>query len=164
MMEIERGRHDAARTHCAAMIELGERLREGSERPFAYALEALCGYALVDDGTALESALVQLRAADAKHRLAFTLTRAARIDLERRRPGAAIARASEALACAEALGRPSEIVLAHAVLAEARRSTSDLAGFSAHVAALARFEGVPVAAWARDCATRLTLGVREAHA
>jgi DNA-binding SARP family transcriptional activator/tetratricopeptide (TPR) repeat protein len=164
MVEIERGRYDSARTHCAALIELGERVREGSERPFAYALDALCEYAATDDVAPLETALVQLRAADAKYRLAFTLTRAARIDLERRRPDAAIAHAKEALGCAETLGRPSEIMLAHVVLAEARRSTSDLAGYSAHVAALAHFEGMPVAAWARERATRLTLGTREARA
>ncbi len=155
MMEIERGRYDTARLHCAALIDLGERLREGSERPFAYALDALCEYALADEARPLEAALAQLRPADAKHRLAFTLTRAARLDLERRRPEAAIARASEALGCAEALERPSEIVLAHVVLAEARRAVGDLAGHAAHAAALAGFEGRPVAAWARDLATQL---------
>jgi DNA-binding SARP family transcriptional activator len=156
MTEIERGRYDAARVHCAALMDLGERLREGSERPLAYALDALCGYAIADDARPLDAALVQLRAADAKHRLAFTLTRAARVDLERRRPESAIARASEALSCAEALERPSEIVLAHVVLAEARRATRDLAGHAAHMAALAGFEGRPVAAWARDRAAQLT--------
>ena len=155
MMEIERGRPQAARAHCAALIELGERLREGSERPFAYALDALCEYAIADDSGSLEAALVLLRAADAKHRLAFTLTRAARLDLERQRPDAAIARATEALRCAEALERPSEIVLAHVVLAEARRATQDLAGYARHVAALAGLEGLPVAAWARDRAAQL---------
>jgi hypothetical protein len=162
MMEIERGRYETARAHCAALIELGERLREGSERPFAYALDALCEYALDDDSKPLETALVQLRAADAKHRLAFTLTRAGRLDLERGRPAAAIAHAREALGCAEALDRPSEIVLAHVVLAEALRSTSDLTGYSAHVAALAGLESVPVAAWARERAMRLTGATRKA--
>ena len=162
MMEIERDRYDAARVHCAALIDLGERIREGSERPFAYALDALCEYAVTDDARPLEAALVQLRAADAKHRLAFTLTRAARLDLERRRPEAAIVRASEALGCAEVLERPSEIVLAHVVLAEARRATSDLAGYALHVAALADFERLPVAGWARDRAARLTTQPREA--
>ena len=156
MMEIERGRPQAARAHCKVLIDLGERLREGSERPFAYALDALCEYAIADDAGPLESALAQLRAADAKHRLAFTLTRAARLDLERQRPDLAIAHASEALSCAEALDRPTEIVLAHVVLAQARRSTSDLAGYRMHVAALAGFEELNVAAWARERAAQLT--------
>ena len=63
-----------------------------------------------------------LRAADAKHRLAYTLTRAALLDVERDRPQNAIARASEALGYAEALDRATEIVLAHAALARARES------------------------------------------
>jgi hypothetical protein len=144
------------------LIDLGERLRDGTERPFAYALDALCEYAIADEARPLEAALVQLRAADAKHRLAFTLTRAARVDLDRRRPEAAIARASEALSCAEALERPSEIVLAHVVLAEALRATSDLPGYATHVAALGGFEGRPVAAWARDRAAQLTIQSRQA--
>jgi len=163
MMEIERGRYDAARVHCAALIDLGERLREGSERPFAYALDALSEYAIADDARPLEAALVKLRAADAKHRLAFTLTRAARLDLERQRPEAAIARASEALACAEVLERLSEIVLAHVVLAEAWRATGDVAGHARHAVALAGFEGRPVAAWARDRATQLATHVTAAQ-
>jgi tetratricopeptide (TPR) repeat protein len=161
MMEIERGRFEAARVHCAALIELGERLRDGSERPFAYALDALCEYAGADAAEPLQAALVQLRAADAKHRLAFTLTRAARLDLLRNRPDVAIARASEALACAEALDRPSEILLAHVVLAEARRSIGDWDGYAAHVAALSAFEGQPIATWARDRAAELTIANHE---
>jgi len=162
MMEIERGRHQAARPHCAALIELGERLRDGSERPFAYALDALCEYAVTDNALPLQTALVQLRAADAKHRLAFTLTRAARLDLDRQRPETAITRAGEALSCAEALDRPSEIVLAHVVLAQARRAQGDLAGYAAHIAALAGLEGQPLAAWARERAIQLASEHREA--
>ena len=94
--------------------------REGSERPFARALDALCHYALADDPLPLDSALTELRAADAKQRLAYTLTRAALLDVERQRPDAAAARASEALGYAEALDRATEIVLAHAALARAR--------------------------------------------
>ena len=53
-------------------------------------------------------------------------------------------------------------MLAHVVLAEARQATNDLAGFATHVAALAGFEGRPVAAWARDRAAQLTTQTREA--
>jgi hypothetical protein len=65
---------------------------------------------------------VQLRAADAKHRLRLHphARRAARPQCATGQTSA-IARASEALSCAEALDRPSEILLAHVVLAEARR-------------------------------------------
>src|SRR5690606_28341251 len=107
MIELERGRLDAARIYCAMLIDIGGRLREGSEAPFARALDALCGYALDGAGGALDVALEELRIVDAKHRLAYTLTRAALIDLDRRQLDAAVARAAEALEYAEALDRPT---------------------------------------------------------
>jgi DNA-binding SARP family transcriptional activator len=150
MIDFERGRPEAARAHCKALIELGDKLRGGSEQPFAHALDALCHSALADDAAPLDAALEGLRAADAKHRLAYTLTRAALLDVERRRPEAAIARASEALEYAEALDRATEILLAHAALARARRAVADLEGSARHVAALKSLERAPVALWARD--------------
>jgi len=156
MIEIERGRFDAARAYCVVLIELGEKIRDGSERPFAHALDGLCRYALTDETTPLDAALDDLRAADAKHRMAYTLTRAALLDVERRRPESAIARASEALACAEALDRATEIMLAHVALAVASRASNDPAGFARHTAALARLDDAPVALWARERAAALT--------
>jgi len=150
MIDLERGRPEAARGYCRALVELGDKLRDGSERPFAHALDALCHYALADDAVPLEAALEELRAADAKHRLAYTLTRAALLDVERRRPEVAIARASEALGYAEALDRPTEIMLAHVALARARKAVADTAGYAKHVAALKLLEQAPVAQWARD--------------
>jgi DNA-binding SARP family transcriptional activator len=150
MIDLERGRPEAARAHCKTLVELGDKLREGSERPFAHALDALCHYALVDDAAPLEAALKGLRAADAKHRLAYTLTRAALLDVERGRPQDAIARASEALGYAEALDRATEIVLAHAALACARKAVADMPGYAEHLAALKSLARAPVARWARD--------------
>jgi hypothetical protein len=150
MIDLERGRPEAARAHCKTLVELGDKLREGSERPFAHALDALCHYALADDAGPLEAALKDLRAADAKHRLAYTLTRAALLDIERGRPRDAIARAGEALGYAEALDRATEIVLAHAALARARKAIADMAGYAKHVAALKSLARAPVAQWARD--------------
>ena len=150
MIDFERGRHDAARTHCKALMELGDKLREGSERPFAHALDALCLYALEDDAAPLESALHDLRTADAKQRLAYTLTRAALLDVERNRPGDALARATEALAYAEALDRPTERALAHTALARAHRAVGDTASFAKHCAALKSFAQAPIAHWARE--------------
>ncbi len=156
MIDIERGRPEAARAHCATLIELGEKLREGSERPFAHALDALCHYAIADDAGPLESTLEGLRAADAKHRLAYILTRAALLDVERGRAAAAIARASEALGYAEAIDRATEVTLAHVALAAASRAANDADGYARHTAALAGLEGRPVASWARDRAAALT--------
>ena len=161
MIDFERGRPDAARAHCKALVELGDKLRGGSERPFAHALDALCHYALADDAAPLEAALAELRTADAKHRLAYTLTRAALLDVERCRPDAAIARASEALGYAEALDRATEILLAHATLARARKAVADAAGYAKHVAALQSLERTPVARWARDRVSAVTAELAE---
>jgi len=150
MIDLERGRPADARVHCKMLVELGDKLREGSERPFAHALDGLCHYALTDDTAPLDAALTDLRAADAKHRLAYTLTRAALLDVERQRPEAATARASEALGYAEALDRATEIVLAHAALARARKALADTAGYAKHVAALKSLDGASVAKWALD--------------
>jgi tetratricopeptide (TPR) repeat protein len=156
MLELERGRPEAARAHCAALLELGDKLREGSERPCAHALDALCHYALADDDAALEAALAELRAADAKQRLAYTLTRAALIDVERGRPEVAIARATEALGYARVLGRVTDSTLAHVALARARRAANDSAGFAEHTHALEELSSAPVAHWARARARELT--------
>jgi DNA-binding SARP family transcriptional activator len=150
MIDFERGRVEDARVHCKTLVELGDKLREGSERPFAHALDALCHYALTDDTTPLDASLKDLRTADAKHRLAYTLTRAALLDVERQRPEAAIARATEALGYAEALDRATEIVLAHAALARARKAVADAPGYAKHLAALKSLDGASVAKWALD--------------
>jgi DNA-binding SARP family transcriptional activator len=163
MIDFERGRPEAARAYCKTLVELGDKLREGSERPFAHALDALCHYALADDAAPLETALKDLRAADAKHRLAYTLTRAALLDVERDRPKDAIARASEALGYAEALDRATEIVLAHAALARARKAVADTAGYAKHVAALRALEQAPVARWARERALAVATPPKEAR-
>jgi DNA-binding SARP family transcriptional activator len=155
MIDLERGLPEAARAHCKALVELGDKLREGSERPYAHALDALCRYAIEDDAAPLESALHGLRAADAKQRLAYALTRAALLDLERNRARAALDRAAEALSYAEALDRPTEILLAHAAMARAHRALADKAGYAKHVAALKSFEQIPVARWARERALAL---------
>jgi hypothetical protein len=115
---------------CRLAVELdalGGKLREGSEAPFARALVALSRHALGEAGAedALEAALEELRRADAKLRLAHALTRAARLDLERGRPGRARARAAEARGAAEALARPTEALLAKVTLVRACRDLAE---------------------------------------
>ena len=80
MIDFERGRPEAARAHCKALVELGDKLREGSERPFAHALDALCHYALADDAAPLEAALKDLtrRRREASARLHADARRVAR--------------------------------------------------------------------------------------
>jgi DNA-binding SARP family transcriptional activator len=155
MIDFERGRYDSARTHCAALLEIGTKLREGSEAPFARALDALCRYALEDDAAPLDAALDELRIVDAKHRLAYTLTRAALLDMERGRLDDALERAREALGYAEALDRATEMMLAHVALARAHQAANDTEAFERHAATLAGFDQQPVAEWARQRAASL---------
>ena len=155
MIDIERDRPEAARVTCATLIELGEKLRDGSERCFAHALDALCHYTISDDAAPLDPALEELRTADAKYRLAYTLNRAALIDLARGRPQTAIDRSREALRHAMTLERVSEMLLAHVVLARAHRAANDEQTCAEHLLALADLEDTPVAGYTRTRATAL---------
>jgi len=155
MIEFERGDLDAMKTYCVALLDLGEKLRDGSELPFARAIAAVCRYARSDDATDLAPALDQLRTADAKHRLAYTLTRSALLDLERGRIDLAVARAKEALGYAEVLQRMSEIMLAHVVLWRACRAIDDAEGCHRWATSLERLDATSAAKWARNRALEL---------
>jgi DNA-binding SARP family transcriptional activator len=159
MIDLERGRLDSAKAHCATLLEIGEKLRDGSEAPFARALDALCAYAESGETGALDEAIAELRVVDAKHRLAYTLTRAALIDIERERPRDAVTRAHEALCYAEALDRPTEAMLAHLALAKAYAATDDAASCALHAAAVGKSAAAPVARWARERAEPLGLAL-----
>jgi hypothetical protein len=148
MIDFERGCYPAARRHCAALLDIGTRLRGGSEAPFAHALDGLCHYALTDASDLLDAALESLRAADAKHRLAYTLTRAALIDLDRGRIETGRMRAAEALECATVLERPTETALAHFALARAFAAAGDQPKRRMHLNAITALDGSPVARWA----------------
>jgi DNA-binding SARP family transcriptional activator/tetratricopeptide (TPR) repeat protein/DNA polymerase III delta prime subunit len=119
MVRIDQEEYAEAALSADELIVIGGKLREGSEAPFARVLRLLGGYALgsVDD-SALEQALAELRAFDAKHRLAFALTRAAAVDLKRGRLDPAERRGAEALRMAEILKRPSEVALARSILGQ----------------------------------------------
>lgn len=150
MIDFDREQFEAAKAHCATLLEIGERLREGSEAPFARALDGLCDYALENETERLEAAIEVLRVVDAKHRLAYTLTRAALLDVERGDLEHAIERASEALSYAETLNRATEMMLAHVALARAHHAANDADAYARHAATIAEFDDAPVAQWARD--------------
>jgi hypothetical protein len=156
MIDYERGRLDSALRRCGSLVEIGERLREGSEAPFARALEGLCRYAIDDQSPSLDASLEELRVADAKHRLAYILTRLALVDIERSRTKQAISRAQEALDCAEALERSSDIALAHVALTEAHIAAGDAASATRHREALARMDTAALAHRVRDRAQAIT--------
>ncbi|MEW6273055.1 MAG: AAA family ATPase [Thermodesulfobacteriota bacterium] len=127
MAELQRERWDVARGLAAQLADIAGRLREGSEAPFARALLALSrhGAGETDAEAALEQALEELRLVDAKHRLVFALTRLAELDLARGATAHARRRAAEALGIARILERPSEIVLALAVLQRAAAAAGE---------------------------------------
>jgi len=154
VVEVEREDYRAALARCRPLLELGARVREGSELPFARGLEALCRYGQEGDDSGLEEALQALREADAKQRLAFLLNRAARLDIRRDRLPEALARAREALELAEVMARPSEILQAHINLAEAGRATDDPEA-RRHLEAVTELATGAVARWTRDRAESL---------
>jgi DNA-binding SARP family transcriptional activator/tetratricopeptide (TPR) repeat protein len=149
MIDLEQNQIDSALARCDSLVEIGGKLREGSEAPFARALASVCRYAKDGEDSGLGSALDELRDADAKHRLAVVLTRAAAIDLQLGRTDEAIARGNEALECALALERATDIVLAHTALAAAHEKAGDAETAARHRDAIASVDAESVAAWAR---------------
>jgi tetratricopeptide (TPR) repeat protein len=156
IIELQRGRYEVARDRAKQLVSLGEKIREGSEKPFADALLGLCNYAIDDDFAELDAALDALRIADAKYRLAYILTRTAVIDCERGRKQNAVERATEALEYATILERPTEMLIANAVLAcgFGEMDAEEAAGHAGEVDRL-----LPAAAsWAADIGRRLAAG------
>jgi DNA-binding SARP family transcriptional activator len=118
MLELARGDLDAASARAAELVELGARFRDGSEAPLAGGLAALVGLARGEDADgALDAAAEALARADAKQRLAYLLSNAAWLDVERGAAERAVRRAGAALAAAIAVERTTEAALARAVLA-----------------------------------------------
>lgn len=150
MIAYERGDFAAACQRVEALVEIGAKLRHGSEGPFSRTMQALCRYAADDHGHDLDDALAALRIADAKHRLAYALTRAALLDLERGRLERARERATEALVNATALEHGSETLLARAVLARVHRAAGETADLAAELDAIAALSQRAVASWARQ--------------
>ena len=122
---------------------IGEKLRDGSERPLGRAVLALCRYRKdeVDCRRALDDALQALREVDAKQRLAFVLTQAATIESERGELESAAARAREAAQLGEILQQPSETALARAVLLRIARERGDLEEMREQASKLAKLGG-----------------------
>ncbi|MEO8179025.1 MAG: AAA family ATPase [Deltaproteobacteria bacterium] len=164
MLDLQRGRLGDARERCRELLLLGDRLRGGSEEPFARALAGLCGYAIDDESAGLDAALADLRIADAKHRLAYILTRTALIDCERGRVGAAHERAIEALRYATLLERNTEMLIANAVLSHGCRVQGDSTGAACLEQEVERSRAAGAAVWTRDIAERWANGNKPARA
>jgi predicted ATPase/DNA-binding SARP family transcriptional activator len=150
MFRINQEEYDEAFTLAGQLVTIGEKLREGSEAPFARVLRALSIYARDSaHGDEMSAALEALRSYDAKHRMAFALTRAALIDLKRGRTELAETRASEALRLAEALKRQSEIAVALTVLGEAAIARGELAKGNEYIESLQRIAAHGISRHAR---------------
>jgi len=155
MLDFQRGNLAQARARCEELMTLGDKLRGGSEEPFARAMAGLCTYAIDDAVEGLEAALTDLRIADAKHRLAYILTRAALLDCERGRVDTATKRATEALRYATLLERATELLLANAVLSRDCLVMGDRKGAAKFAKEVERLSAAGAAAWTHDIAARL---------
>jgi DNA-binding SARP family transcriptional activator len=153
-IEIEREDYEAALARCRPLLVMGARMREGSEHPYALALEALCRYGLEGEGEGLDECFDLVRQADAKQRLTYLLNRAAMLDIRRGQLAKALERSSEALQLAELMERPSEILLARinlAVIANKNNGTVD----GPNKASIEALSAGQVAQWAREKAAAL---------
>ena len=143
VLEVEGERWSQAAALAGELLAIAAKLRGGSEGPFARALAALCAYAgpQATESPDLEAAIKELRLADAKHRLAYVLTRAAEVDLRRGATETARGRAAEALEAAAALEAASELALANVQLARAATAEGHAEIAARHLDALSALTG-----------------------
>jgi len=159
VLELERNQPEAARRLSRELVELAEKLREGSESPFAHCLAALAAEASGEDASReLDEGLESLRMADAKHRLAYALLRATKGDFKRGDIEKARARGEEALALANILERPSETAMAHVTLLRCAVANADAKEIEHHRDALRRTRMNQVAAHVRREAEMVLVG------
>jgi hypothetical protein len=127
LLALEEGRPRDALARCSELAEVASKMGEGSEAPFAAALEALARLALGDPAAnaAVDRALQRLREVDSRWMLACIANRAAEIDLAGGRLQWAKQRAQDALGAAGSIARRSELVLARALLARIAVRTGD---------------------------------------
>jgi len=121
MIALERGECDLAVGRAGELAAIAEKLGDGSEGPFAKAVDAIARRRSGEPGAAelVGSALEGLRAIDSKGHLAYALTHAADIDLAEGNHELAAHRAEEALAAAAVVARPSDAAVARALLGRA---------------------------------------------
>jgi DNA-binding SARP family transcriptional activator len=137
-LALERRRFEDARRCSAELLDIAGKLRGGSEAPFARALVALtaCATGEADGQANLEAAIDELRMVDAKHRLAWSLTRASICELSRGLIDTARAHAEEALSIDEYLEHASDIAITRVALARAAGIGGDTAETERQIALL----------------------------
>ncbi len=164
MLCLQQGRHDEAEQRCQELEALAERLREGSEGPFARAMIGLCAFQREDEPAGLDAALAELRAADAKHRLAYVLSRAAVVECQRGRHDRGVERAAEALEYAEVLERATEMLISSAVLSRCYLAAGDSQQAARLRAEVVRLQNAGAAAWSAEITARVLADATRAEA
>jgi tetratricopeptide (TPR) repeat protein len=121
-IELERGCLDKVDALCHEVSAVAARMRDVTV-PLVAALGALTAAlrrpagASASDLAALQESIAELRSVDDKAHLAYVLNHASALALESGRVDEAHAAASDALAAAKAIGRATEVAVAHALLA-----------------------------------------------
>jgi DNA-binding SARP family transcriptional activator/tetratricopeptide (TPR) repeat protein len=137
MIELESGAWEATRGRADELRAVATKLGEGSEEAIADAFDALAREGGGETGAhaRVVAALEALVRADAKAMLAYALTVAAELAIDR----GAFADASElgrrALEASEPLGKPSAIILARMAIGRAALGTGDRASAMLHLEA-----------------------------
>ena len=154
MIEIARRNYADAKRRCKQLLQLGQHFNDGSEGPFARAVDALCHYLISGDNALLEQPIVDLRLSDAKHRLTYILVHAALVDLQYQHSDSAIGRANEALQYSKLLHRYSEQMLAHVALALAYQQKQQQDEYELQLNAVHELDKQAITGWARQCAAQ----------
>ncbi len=130
MIELERERAAEALSRCRELRAITADMEEGSEAPFAAALEALARIAAGENGAApdLDDAVRRLRQVDSKWMLAYAQNEAAVHDLAAGEFQQARRRATDALAASKAVDYRSEGALARAILIRTGPGATETAG------------------------------------
>ena len=143
VVSLHQSDQDSACTYAKDLAAIGDKLREGSERPLGEAMLALCRYRRGEgDRADLEDGLERLRLVDAKQRLSFVLLQAAAIECERGELEHAGRRAQEALELATIIQHPSHVALGRTILLRIARARGEQESAKAHARALGDLERV----------------------
>lgn len=146
-IDLEDGRPARARGRCVELLEVAEKMTDGSELAIARALEAVARALLGEAGAdaPLEAALSALRCLDAKGTLTCVLGLWAQSDLEAGRLNRAKAHAAEAVKAAEVLKRRSDGAVSRALLGSVLLALGDRPGAMAELRAASVSVSAPLA-------------------
>jgi hypothetical protein len=137
-IDLERQNYDCVIMHCDAMIRLADRIGYANA-PIANGLRFLAQWRKsfrAAERREVDKHISQLRDFDDKANLAYFLNECAVFELEHGMAKQAQAHAREALAAACAVHRPTETIVANAILARIAQASGDENGVAEHIANL----------------------------